>query len=321
MLRRLPLPLLLLVASVTPSLAAPTSFTRELALEQARRVDPEAVLPPDELPAGVTAREDVVYATIGETELRLDVYRPAGDGPFPAVLVVHGGGWDTGDRAMERPFAKRLAGEGFVVVPVSYRLGPAGRFPGALHDLKAAVRWLRAHAAELSIDPESIGAVGGSAGGELVAMLGATNDVARFKGDGPHPDVSSAVQAVVDIDGLVDFTGPELLEQQRAKPSAPTRFLGGTFEERPEVWRDASPLAHVGLRSAPTLFINSTGPAPILPGREEMSRRLTMMGIESQVLTMENAPHVFWLVEPWFEPTLVETTKFLRKHLVGGDAP
>jgi len=318
---RAALSVVLYAAVLVPAMAAPTPFTRELALEQARRIDPEAALPPDESPAGVTAREDVLYATIGGVELRLDLYRPAGDGPFPAVLVVHGGGWDTGDRSMERPFAKRLAGEGFVVVPVGYRLGPAGQFPNALHDLKAAVRWLRAHADELAIDPEAIGAVGGSAGGHLVALLGATNDIARFEGDGSHPDVSSAVQAVVDIDGLVDFTDPELLEQQRTKPSAPTRFLGGTFEEKPEVWRDASPLTHVGLRSVPTLFINSTGPAPILPGREEMSRRLRMMGIESQVLSVENSPHVFWLVEPWFEPTLVETAKFLRKHLVGGDAP
>lgn len=309
-----------LVASLlaTSALAAPP-FTRELALEQARQVDPEATLPADELPSGVTAREDVVYATTGGAELRLDLYRPAGDGPFPAVLVIHGGGWDTGDRTMERPFAKRLAAAGFITVPVSYRLGPAGKFPNALHDLKSAVRWLRAHATELAIDPGAIGAVGGSAGGQLAAMLGATNDIARFEGDGPHREFSSAVQAVVDIDGLADFTGPELLEQQRTKPSAPTRFIGCTFEENPAAWRDASPVTHVGLRSASTLFINSTGPSPILPGREEMSRRLVMLGIGAEVLTMENSPHPFWLCEPWFEPTLAETAKFLRKHLIGGD--
>jgi pectinesterase len=301
------------------ALAAPAPFTRELALEHARRVDPEATLPADELPAGVTAREDVVYATAGETELRLDLYQPAGDGPFPAVLVVHGGGWDSGDRTMERPFAKRLAAAGFVTVPVSYRLGPAGRFPAALHDLKSAVRWLRAHAAELSIDPDAIGAVGGSAGGHLVALLGATNDIPRFEGDGPHRDMRSAVQAVVDIDGLADFTGPELLEQQRTKPSAPTRFLGCTFDENPAAWREASPVTHVGLRSASTLFIKSTSPSPILPGREEMSRRLVMLGIGAEIVTVENSPHTFWLCDPWFEPTIAETAKYLRKYLIGGE--
>lgn len=215
--------------------------------------------------------------------------------------------------------AKRLAGAGFIAVPVSYRLGPAGKFPNALHDLKAAVRWLRAHAAEHAIDPEAIGAVGGSAGGELAAMLGATNDIVRFEGDGPHREVGSAVQAVVAIDGLADFTGPALLEQPKAAPGEPTRFIGVSFEEDPEAWREASPLTHVGLRSAPVLFINGTAASPVLPGCEEMSRRLTMMGIESQILTMEHAPRAFWLVEPWFTPTFEETTRFLRRHLVGGD--
>lgn len=315
------LPILIVLGLAGPAAAAPAAFTREAALAQARAVDPEAALPADELPAGVSAREDVAYATMGGIELRLDLYRPSGDGPFPVVLVVHGGGWDSGDRTMERPFAKRLAAAGLVTASVSYRLGPAGRFPLALHDLKAAVRWLRAHAGELGIDPEAIGVVGGSAGGQLAAMLGATNEIARFEGDGPHRDVSSTVQAVVDIDGLADFTGPALVEQQRARPSAPTRFLGVSVDDDPQAWRDASPVTHVGLRSAPTLFITSTAPTPLLPGREEMSRRLTMMGIGSQILTMEDSPHVFWLVEPWFTPTVDETAKFFRRYLIGGDEP
>ncbi len=309
----------LVVTLAWPVAAAPAAFTRAFALEKARAVDPAAQLPSDELPEGVTAREGLAYATRGDVELQLDVYRPAGDGPFPAVILVHGGGWETGSREMERPFAKRLAGAGFIAVPVSYRLGPAGRFPNALHDLKSAVRWLRAHAAEHGIDAEEIGAVGASAGGQLVALLGATNAMERFEGDGPHREFPSVVQAVVNIDGLADFTGRELLEQLRTQPGAPVRFLGGTFAEVPDVWKDASALTHVGLRSAPTLFINSTAPTPILPGREEMSRRLTMVGIPSEVLTMENSPHVFWLVEPWFGPTVDETVRFLREHLVGGE--
>lgn len=319
MISRLSAVLGLALVLASPVIAAPAAFTRETALRKARAVDPAAELPADELPEGVTAREDVVYAVADGVELRLDLYRPTGDGPFPAVIVVHGGGWEAGSREMERPFAKRLAGAGFISVPVSYRLGPAGRFPNALHDLKSAVRWLRAHAAEHGIDADEIGAVGGSAGGQLVALLGVTNAMERFEGDGPHREFSSVVQAVVDIDGLADFTGPELLEQLRTNRGASVGFLGGTFEEVPEIWKDASPLTHVGLRSAPTLFINSTAPTPILPGREEMSRRLTMVGIPSQVLTMEASPHVFWLVEPWFQPTVDETVKFLREHLIGGE--
>lgn len=318
--RVLPISLLAAVfaALVAPAPAAP--FTREAALAQARKVDPEASLPSDELPGGVSAREDIVYATIGDIELRLDVYRPeTGNGPLPTVILVHGGGWESGERAMERPLARRLAAAGFVAAPVSYRLGPAGRFPNALHDLKSAVRWLRAHADEFGIDPDALGAVGGSSGGQLVALLGATNAMARFEGDGPNREYSSEVGAVVDFDGLADFTDRELIEQQRENPSAPTRFLGGSYDDVPGVWREASPLTHIGLRSAPTLFINSTAATPILPGREEMSRRLAMMGIGSEVLTMEHSPHPFWLVNPWFETTVDETVAFLQKQLVRGE--
>jgi acetyl esterase/lipase len=311
---------ILTMAAMWASSVTAAPFTRESALEQARKVDPEAALPEDVLPEGVTAQEDLVFATMGGAELHLDLYTPAAAGPRPAVIFVHGGGWESGDRRMERPFAKRVAASGLITVPVSYRLGQAGQFPSALHDLKAAVRWLRAHATKYGIDPNQIGAVGGSAGGQLVAMLGATKDMPRFEGDGPWLDHSSAVQAVVVIDGLADFTGPELLAQQRASPSAPTRFLGRSYDEDPVLWRDASPITHVGLRSAPTLFIKSTAPAPLLPGRKEMSQRLLMVGIGSEVVSIENSPHVFWLVEPWFELTVAETTRYLRHYLLAEEA-
>ncbi len=261
------------------------------------------------------AAENLVYASPGGTPLALDLYRPAAAGPHPAVLVVHGGGWDAGDRTMERPFAKRLAAEGFVAVPVSYRLGEAGRFPAALHDLQSAVRWLRTHAAEHGIDPARIGVVGGSAGGHLAALLGASNGVAALEGDAAKEAPSSAVQAVVDIDGLADFTARALVAQQDAQPSAPSRFLGGSFAERGATWRAASPITHVGPASAPTLFLNSTAPSPLLPGREEMARKLRSLGIGAEVAVVRDTPHTFWLLDPWFTGVVTTTAAFLHREL------
>jgi PelA/Pel-15E family pectate lyase len=223
-----------------------------------------------ELPAGLTDREDLTYAP----QRHLDLYLPAGPGPHPVALIVHGGGWDSGSREMERPFARQLAARGFATAPVSYRLGKAGRFPAALHDLKAAVRWLRVHATEHNLDPTRIAVIGMSAGGQLAALLGATNGLAEFEGAEGERSGSSAVQAVVDIDGLADFTAPELVAQQEAGPSAPVRLLGGKFSEQTENWRAASALTHAGPHSAPTFFINSTVTNPILPGREAMHDRL-----------------------------------------------
>ncbi|MBS0661960.1 MAG: pectate lyase [Verrucomicrobia bacterium] len=291
------------------------AFTVANAERPLRRAYPRIRRLPDEIPAGVRAVEDVTVATAGRERIEIDVYRPADAIVRPAVLLVHAGGWDSGTRQMERPFAKRLAALGYVVVPVSYRLGPAGRFPAALHDLKATVRWLRAHAAEYRLDSGHIGAVGMSAGGQLVALLGATNGQEEFEGTVGVVGTSSAVQAVVDIDGLADFTGAELVEQQEKSPSAPVRFLGGKFSEHPEVWRAASAVGHVGSRSAPTLFINSTAPTPILPGRAEMAARLKSAGVTAETVVIPDTPHPFWLFQPWFEPTLAATDRFLHTQL------
>ena len=271
----------------------------------------------DDLPAGVTARENLEYAQPGGQALALDIYQPAGPVPFPAVLIVHAGGWESGSRQMERPFAKKLAALGYAAVPVSYRLGADGRFPAPLHDLKAAVRWLRAHAAEFKVDPAHIGVVGMSAGGQLAALLGATNGQANFEGEVGERAGASTVQAVVDIDGLADFTGAKLVAEQAKIPSAPVRYLGGKFSERPDVWRAASALMHVGPHSAPTLFINGTAPTPTLPGRTEMCDRLHAAGVTGEIVVIPGTPHPFWLFHPWFEPTLAATDRFLRVQLSG----
>lgn len=299
-----------------PRSAPPRPFTRETALADVRKQYPNAALPADVLPDGVSAEENVGYDA--RASLALDVYRPRGTSLSPAVLIVHGGGWDRGARTMERPFAKRLAALGFVAVPVSYRLGEKGAFPKALLDLKSAVRFLRASAERFAIDPEHVGVVGGSAGGQLAALLGATNGVEAFEGPGANDGPSSAVQAVVDIDGLVDFTAAELVDKETRSPGAPTRFLGGTFRERGATWRAASALTHAGPNSAPTLFINSSGQAPILPGRQAMSEKLLHAGVESSLVTLPDTPHPFWLLEPWFEPTLREAARFLKRHLDSG---
>ncbi len=304
---------LLGVALAAGCAARPSPFSRASVYSELRERYPAVRLPPATPPAGIALHEGLPYVTRADRELLLDVYRPRAPLPLPAVLVVHGGGWERGDRSMERPFAQQLAARGFVTATVEYRLGEPGRFPNALFDLKAAVRWLRRHASAYGIDPGRIAALGGSSGGHLVALLGATNGVARFEGDSAVE--SSSVGAVVDIDGLVDFTGQALLDKELRTPGAPTRFLGGPFATRADVWRDASPLTHAGPNSAAMLFINSTAPTPILPGRPEMCRALLAQQIPCETTVLANTPHPFWLVSPWFETTLDRAARFLQARL------
>lgn len=156
--------------------------------------------------SGVTVERDLVYARVDGAELRLDVYRPAGP-DTPVVVYAHGGGWSRGDRRGDG--AKRLApmaAHGVTVVAADYRLAPGAVFPQPLHDLKGAVRWLRAHGPGLGLATERLGVWGASAGAFLVSLLALSEGDAALEGEvGGNLDRSSAVQAVVHWFGQADL--------------------------------------------------------------------------------------------------------------------
>src|SRR5262245_50032586 len=160
----------------------------------------------NQLPPGVKALRDIEYAKVGDISLKLDLYlpepRPAA--PVPLVVWVHGGAWQAGSK--DQTPAVPLVRRGLAVASVGYRLSQVARFPAQIEDCKAAVRWLRAHAAEHAIDGRHIGAWGSSAGGHLVALLGTSGDVDELEGEAGNLDQSSRVQVVVDWFGPTDFT-------------------------------------------------------------------------------------------------------------------
>ena len=276
---------------------------------------PEITRLPTELPAGVIARRGLVYARYGTREMHLDLFQPKAKGPFPAVILVHGGAWITGNHTMENPFAMELARLGYVAATVEYRLSNEAKYPAALRDLKASVRWLLANAARFNIDPDRIAAVGASAGGHLVTLLGATNGMANFEGEGGNAKVSSSVESVVDIDGTATFIDPGNVEKEKKGPfDTNTRFIGGTYEEKASVWRDASPITHVNPKSAPILFINSSSYRPFQQ-REEMSAKLKALGIVSEIVVIPDTPHPFWLFHPWFDTTIRYVDEFFKRTM------
>lgn len=297
-------------ASAQSGASAP--FTVERVLGEMRSAGIAVSVPTDPPAGAIQAREDLEYLRRGDDVLRLDVYRPSAAGPRPAVLILHGGGWESGSRQMERNLAKALAARGFVAIPVSYRLGAAGRFPGAVHDVKAAVRWVRANAKTFGVDPEFIAIAGGSAGGHLAALVGASNGVAALEDSPRFEAKASAVQAMVDIDGAASFPDAALIAQEQKRQGATSRFLGGNYVERRETWFAASPLTYVGPASAPSLFFATNGKSPILPGRPEMAARLQALGLVAEIHDLPpGTPHPFWLLEPWFTPLVDQIATFL----------
>ncbi|HEY7329503.1 MAG TPA: alpha/beta hydrolase [Gemmataceae bacterium] len=199
---------------------------------------------------------DVVYSHAGGEDLQLDLCAPKdAPGPFPAVLIFHGGGWAYGTRAQCRAVAGIFASQGYVAATVSYRFAPRYKFPAQIYDAKCAVRWLRANAERYQIDRERIGAMGFSAGAHLVLLLGLTQEKDGLEGDGGNPEQSSRIQAVVNISGPTDLTRPEWPDATRRLVCD---FLGGTREQLPGTYRAASPLAYVHRGAPPVLTIHGT---------------------------------------------------------------
>ena len=273
-------------------------------------------VPPFSLPDGVEVKSALVYAKYGPREMHLDLYLPAkGDGPFPAVVYVHGGGWRNGNRNAFRRQAAHMATQGFVGACIEYRLSGEEKWPAAIYDAKAAVRWMRANARTYRIDPERIGAAGGSAGGHLVALLGTTAGQPDLEGGGGNSGVSSAVRAVAAFNPAVDLVMFGKRVPDNAS-NAVALFLGALYTEKPALWDKASPTLHVTPKSAAFLFLHGDADKTV-PYQQsvEMRDKLKAAGVRAELFTAEGAGHGFFNRSPWFEPTLQRMEQFFRETL------
>jgi acetyl esterase/lipase len=240
--------------------------------------------------APIELLRDLVFTGKGAKQLKLDLARPTGDGPYPAVFCLHGGGWVAGDRHQMEQTIKVLAAHGYVAVSPDYRLAPDDPFPASLEDCKAAVRWLRANATRFKVNTNRIGALGFAAGGHLACLLGVTEKTDGFEGKGGNEAESSRVQAVVS------FFGPTNLARTDWDPEAIEKnlvpLLGGKLEERAEAYRKASPLTYARKGSPPFLFIHGAEDRIVLPAHsQEMAEKLKAAGGTARVVLLEGEGH------------------------------
>lgn len=244
-------------------------------------MEPAAFPPPD-----LELLEDLPFSTHG---LRLDLLRLRGQAPGrrPAVMHLHGGAWMMFSKW---PVANVfLARAGFMTVSVDYRLAPGAVFPAQLHDVKTAVRWLRAHADAYGIDPDRIGVWGVSAGGHLAGLLGTTAGQPDFEGaEGGWAEESSEVQAVGNVCGVMDFLDP-------AMPFGPEPFalFGAPLAERPDLAVRASPVTHASAYAAPFLHLHGRqdGEVPVSQVRR-MHAALSAAGARSELVELDGDHYI-----------------------------
>jgi len=282
--------------SLAAETAPPAGFaTRTAVLEAIRSGKLKLINRLIPVPDTIEVKKGVQYGTGGDTALRLDLYRPKSlDKPVPGLVFIHGGAWSGGKRSDYRYYGIKFAERGYVVATITYRLAHEAPFPAAVQDAKCAVRWMRANARELGVDPRKIAVVGGSAGGHLALMVGYSADVAPLEGKGGHEGVSSRVQAVVDLYGPADLTKPSTKTSQIVK-----RFLGGKdFDEAPEVYRLASPIHHVTDDDPPTLILHGTIDQVVsIAQSDALAEKLKETGLSYRYDRLEGWPHAMDMAE------------------------
>lgn len=232
-------------------------------------------------PVDVTVTRDFVYTPAQwPQELRADLYKPVGNGPFPAVVMIHGGSWQGRSREDMAEISQRVAERGYVVMNMSYRFAPQWHFPAQLQDVQQAVLWLRAHATDLNVLKSRIGTWGYSAGAHLAALAGVTGPEDKWFVEGAR------VQAVVAGGTPVDI--------RYYKNGALTNGLTGVpYDQNPDLWREASPLALVTQDDPPMFLYHGTFDFTVGEGNAHaMYEALNANRIPAELYLMRGLEHL-----------------------------
>ena len=254
--------------------------------------------------AAVLQLKDLIYKKINSRKLHLDAFFKNQNSSQPAVLLIHGGGWKSGNKSQMHFLAQEIASKGYACFCVEYRLSDEAKYPAAIIDVKSAIKYIKSNAIKFNVDVSKIAVLGCSSGGQMVALIGTTNGNSKFE-DNDDFNQNSNVQAIIDMDGILAFHHPESKEANAA-----ALWLDGTYQEKPLVWEEASALAHCGATTPPILFINSDMPR-FHAGRDEMIAILTKFEIYNETKQIHNSPHSFWFFDPWFDQIVSYSIQFL----------
>lgn len=259
-------------------------------------------------------KHDLVVGEVGGRALHADLYQPAvanGAG----VLMIHGGGWRMGSKAMLDGQAPALAANGFTCLACEYRLTPEAPWPAQIHEVKAAMRWFRANADAFGVDPARIAVQGNSAGGHLALMMAGTVGERAFEGDGGNAGVDTSAAAVVAVFPAVEF----YVGARTSGANDASAILGeGADVVRA---RAASPINYASAGFPPTFFLHGSGDKVVpVSASINMYNALVQAGAVAEMHLYAEQPHGWARWPNWVAPTMAEAAVFLKRYLVDGAA-
>ena len=281
---------------------APPGYDTPQELQAAVKAGEILALGPDDAAAwlreGVVVERDLEYGVADGISLTLDLFRPGRmHAPAPMLIYIHGGGWIGKGKDFCTYWCARYAAMGYVCATVEYRTSNEAIYPAAIQDVNCAIRWMRANATNYNADPYKIALVGQSAGAHLALMAAYTDDE-QFQGDCGMAGVSGAVQAVVEYYGPVDMTLRQMVGMGDVQ-----RFLGATFGEAPERYKQASPVEHVSSDDPPTLIFHGTIDGVV---------GIAQADILAETLESAGVPYVYDRIEGWDH--VMEMFKKVNEH-------
>lgn len=246
---------------------------------------------------------NITYKNVEHRDLKVDIFEPRILHKNVGIVLIHGGGWRSGDKTHMHQISLALAEKGYTCVAVEYRLSLEAKYPAAVEDIQDAICWMKQNAQKLNIDPNNIICLGTSSGGQLAALVGALNKLIEKEKIKRVHDPS--VKAVVNIDGLLSFTHPDAKEGSLA-----SEWLGGDIKKASDNWKEASALTHLSKNSSPMLFITSSYKR-FSAGKNEVKTKYKEWNIHVEELHFEQSPHTFWYFHPWFIPTVNKVDSYI----------
>ena len=225
-----------------------TSYTVKSTYNKLIKKYPSITIPVIDKNENVDQINDAVYFKSKERTLHLDAFLNTRQKQNPAVIMIHGGGWRSGNKDQMQFLAREMASKGYSCFTIEYRLSLEAKYPEGVHDVKNAIKFIKDNAKKFHVDPDKIAILGCSSGGQMAALIGTTNGNSAFDDPSNTSKATSKVNAIINVDGVLAFRHPESFEGEMA-----SFWLGGSYEEKTENWKNASALSHANKNTPPII--------------------------------------------------------------------